>query len=101
MPPKVDQLAFFVSQTAKLDDQRCKAEAIGIGRVEDEEAGDCELSLSLSLLHPPSQRSNASSTSEISETFSSYSRSNFKDCSGSSSGKHNVNLDLSIALCGA
>ncbi|KAL0326781.1 UNVERIFIED_CONTAM: putative Myb family transcription factor [Sesamum angustifolium] len=60
------------------------------------EADGCELSLSLSLHHHPSfQRSNVSSTSEISEAISSYSRSN------SSQGLHELNLDLSIALCGA
>ena len=60
------------------------------------------LSLSLSLLqHPSTQRSNASSTSEISEAFSSYhSRSDFKDSFGSFSEERSINLDLSIALCG-
>ncbi|XVE85538.1 hypothetical protein DITRI_Ditri17bG0098200 [Diplodiscus trichospermus] len=75
-----------------------------VGHDGDEEGGGCDLSLSLSLqCHLSSQRSNASSTSEISssEAFSSYSRSNFKDCSGSSSSTHcSINLDLSIALCG-
>ncbi|XP_002521884.2 myb family transcription factor MOF1 [Ricinus communis] len=75
-------------------------EATGSGRAEDEEANGCELLLSLSLQHPSSQRSNASSASEISEAFSSYARTTFKDCSGSSSAKRNINLDLSIALCG-
>ncbi|XVF85478.1 hypothetical protein PTKIN_Ptkin17bG0121300 [Pterospermum kingtungense] len=70
-----------------------------------EDGGGCELSLSLSLqCHPSSQRSNTSSTSEISSSegfSSSYSRSNYKDCSGSSSSvQHSINLDLSIALCG-
>ncbi|KAF3431003.1 hypothetical protein FNV43_RR25733 [Rhamnella rubrinervis] len=70
---------------------------------EDMEAGGCELLLSLSLHQPSSHRSsNASSTSEISEAISSYSRSsNYKDCSSSSPGKRrSVNLDLSISLCG-
>lgn len=82
------------------------------GRVDDEKrtpqrmnaqeggSGGCELSLSLSLPNPSSHRSNASSMSEISEAISSYSRSNYKDCSSSSSGKHAINLDLSVALCG-
>ncbi|KAF5449958.1 hypothetical protein F2P56_030351 [Juglans regia] len=64
------------------------------------EVGGCELSLSLSLPPPSSQRSNASSMSEISEAISPYPWSNYKDCSSSSSGKHSINLDLSIALCG-
>ncbi|XP_007045387.2 PREDICTED: uncharacterized protein LOC18609950 [Theobroma cacao] len=70
---------------------------------EEEADGGCELSLSLSLHHhPSSQKSNTSSTSEISssEAFSLYSRSSYKDCSGTSSAQRSVNLDLSIALCG-
>ncbi|KAI3453229.1 hypothetical protein Pfo_009892 [Paulownia fortunei] len=59
------------------------------------EVDGCELSLSLPLHHPSFQRSNVSSTSEISEAISSYSRSN------SSQEIHELNLDLSIALCGA
>ncbi|XP_022734655.1 putative Myb family transcription factor At1g14600 [Durio zibethinus] len=74
------------------------------GNVRDENEGGCELSLSLSLhYHPSSNRSNTSSTSEISssEAFSSYSRSVYEDCWGSSSyTQHSINLDLSIALCG-
>ncbi|OAY25406.1 myb family transcription factor MOF1 [Manihot esculenta] len=88
---------------AKQDHGKGKSEASRSGRTEDEEGGDCcELSLLLSLPHASSQRSNASCTSEISEAFSSYvdNRSTLKECSGSSSGKHNINLDLSIALCG-
>ncbi|XWS69428.1 hypothetical protein CRYUN_Cryun04dG0178200 [Craigia yunnanensis] len=71
-------------------------------RLGDKEGGGCELSLSLSLHHPSSQRSNTYSTSEISssEAFSSSSRSNYKDCSGSSNTQLTLNLDLSIALCG-
>ncbi|XP_062153524.1 myb family transcription factor MOF1-like [Alnus glutinosa] len=64
-----------------------------------QEGVGCELSLSLSLPNPSSHRSNASSMNEISEAISSYSRSNYKDCS-SSSEKHAINLDLSVALCG-
>ncbi|KAB1206081.1 hypothetical protein CJ030_MR7G009310 [Morella rubra] len=65
-----------------------------------EEAGGCELSLSLSLPPPSSQRSNASSMSEISEAVSSFPWSNFKDCSSFSGKQRRLNLDLSIALCG-
>ncbi|KAA8532380.1 hypothetical protein F0562_032365 [Nyssa sinensis] len=100
----------FVKGVAKGDgncaisSKRCKFDNSGNGHhAEDEEeaaGGCCGLSLSLALHHPSTQRSNASSTSEISEAFSSYSRSNFTDCSGSSSEKHSINLDLSIALCG-
>ncbi|KAF2316645.1 hypothetical protein GH714_041986 [Hevea brasiliensis] len=88
---------------AKLQQGECKPagqmwkpDATRSGRTEDEEGGGCcELSLSLSLPHP------SSCTSEMSEAFSSsVSRYTFKDCSGSSSGKRNINLDLSIALCG-
>ncbi|KAA8529921.1 hypothetical protein F0562_034475 [Nyssa sinensis] len=73
--------------------KRCKMDHTVNGNAEDEEAGGCGLSLSLSLHQPSTQRSNASS-SEISEAISSYSRSYFNDCYAS------VNLDLSIALCG-
>ncbi|KAI3831034.1 hypothetical protein MKX03_011641, partial [Papaver bracteatum] len=66
---------------------------------EENETGDCTLSLSL---RPTIQRSNTSSTSDITDVFSS-SRLNFQDCSGSSSTttamkKQNLNLDLSISL---
>ncbi|KAF4377076.1 hypothetical protein G4B88_023862 [Cannabis sativa] len=82
----------------------------------DPEAGGFGLSLSLPLHHHrhhlSSNKSNASSMSEISEAItSSYNTtttnnnnntmSAYKDCSSSSSAKHNrLNLDLSIALCG-
>ncbi|XP_028079999.1 uncharacterized protein LOC114281644 isoform X1 [Camellia sinensis] len=74
---------------------------------EEEEGGGYGLSLSLSLRHHPyRQRSNASSTSEISEAISSYSRRShvINDYSGSSSSSHQnhtINLDLSMALCGS
>ncbi|KAJ0094817.1 hypothetical protein Patl1_15703 [Pistacia atlantica] len=82
----------------KLEDLNSSHGNNGRGRAEDKEVVDYELSLSLSL---PSQRSNGcSSTSEMSEAIS-YSRSNFKECFGSSSRRYNnINLDLSIALCG-
>ncbi|KAL8120649.1 myb family transcription factor MOF1-like [Apium graveolens] len=66
---------------------------------EDDDGGVCGLSLSLSLQqHPYTQRSNVSSVSEISETISSsYRRHDFSHCYGSSSGK--PNLELSISLC--
>ncbi|KAK1425506.1 hypothetical protein QVD17_20858 [Tagetes erecta] len=66
------------------------------GHVDQEkvdEAGGCGLSLSLSLHHPIAQMSNASSTSEISETYLRHNQSD------QSSSKCSVNLDLSIALC--
>ena len=108
---------FSLSQVAKVEvkeDQKHAEEQDGkyikrnvrrrVGDAEEEEGDGCELSLSLSLqYHPSSQRSNTSSTSEISssEAFSSYSRSNYKDCWGSSSStKPSIYLDLSIALCG-
>lgn len=82
---------------AKLEDQ--KHAAAQMNKNEDnerrpadgEEAGGCGLSLSLSLHHPSTQRSNASSTSEISEAFSSYPRSNFKDSFGSYSEERSIN----------
>ncbi|XP_042493830.1 myb family transcription factor MOF1-like [Macadamia integrifolia] len=61
----------------------------------EEEAGDCTLSLSLSL-RPTAQASNASSASEISEAISSSSRVNVKECSR----EPHINLDLSISPCG-
>ncbi|XP_008220974.1 PREDICTED: putative Myb family transcription factor At1g14600 [Prunus mume] len=70
---------------------------------QDNEDGDCQLSLSLSLHHPSSHKSKSNaSSSEFSGAISSYSpRSNYKDCSTSSSGNHrSINLSLSIALCG-
>ncbi|KAJ9708699.1 hypothetical protein PVL29_000627 [Vitis rotundifolia] len=91
---------------AKLEDQKHAAAQMNKNEdaerrpVDGEEAGGCGLSLSLSLHHPSTQRSNASSTSEISEAFSSYPRSNFKDSFGSFSEERSINLDLSIALCG-
>ncbi|CAN4080985.1 unnamed protein product [Withania somnifera] len=57
------------------------------GGAQEEDNEECGLSLSLSLHHPSTQRSNTSSIiSEISETISSYS-----------AGSH-LNLNLSIAL---
>ncbi|KAK9935648.1 hypothetical protein M0R45_022741 [Rubus argutus] len=66
------------------------------------EGGDCQLSLSLSLPHPSSHMSNASSSEEMSGVFSSYPGSsfNYKDCSTFSSANCSVDLNLSIALCG-
>ncbi|KAK6122454.1 hypothetical protein DH2020_043804 [Rehmannia glutinosa] len=77
-------------------------EVVGVYKFENSEVGNevdccCELSLSLSLPlhhhhhHPSFQRSNVSSTSEISEAISSHN----------SSSQELLNLDLSIALCGA
>ncbi|XVE91888.1 hypothetical protein REPUB_Repub01dG0050100 [Reevesia pubescens] len=112
----VEESDFLEAAKVKVDHKKHAEEVAGKHvernvrrRVEDEEeqeedgGGACELSLSLSLqYHPSSQTSNTSSTSEISssEAFSSYSRSNYKDCSGSSSTQRSLNLDLSIALCG-
>ena len=102
----ITTLNFVVSQVSGLEDQKhtpermSKHERNGRRSAKQEEVGGFELSLSLSMPHPSSQKSNASSMSEISEAISSYSRSYYKDCSSSSSGKHSINLDLSIALCG-
>ncbi|CAA2954423.1 Myb family transcription factor At1g14600 [Olea europaea subsp. europaea] len=76
-----------------------KLESLGHIHTAADEIEGCELSLSLSL-----QRSNGCSTSEIvNEAISStYTRrSNINRHSASSSQNHNVNLDLSIALCGS
>ncbi|KAF8398818.1 hypothetical protein HHK36_014678 [Tetracentron sinense] len=81
------------------DSFRSPSQSIDVARLEKKEAGGCKLSLSLSL-HPSRQRSNASSGSEISEAISWSSRSKFKECSGSSSEERDINLDLSISLCG-
>nr|XP_033513036.1 putative Myb family transcription factor At1g14600 isoform X2 [Nicotiana tomentosiformis] len=111
--PQVQESEFF--KAAKQQDskrestKKCKflgtrkIESAG-GEEEEEEDDDCRLSLSLSLHHPSTQRSNTSSTiSEISEAISSYSGSNLNHHEYhwlSSSEKHRVvNLDLSIALC--
>ncbi|CAK9163705.1 unnamed protein product [Ilex paraguariensis] len=91
---------------AEQQDQKClsprkrKLQNLRNGHDEDEAGNAGGLSLSLSLHHPSTQRSNASSTSEISETSSSYSRSNLTDCSGSSLEKCGIKLNLSIGLCG-
>ncbi|KAL9680346.1 hypothetical protein QQ045_018224 [Rhodiola kirilowii] len=57
------------------------------------------LSLSLSLVHPSTNKSIASSISEASETVVSSSIYT-NDCSNLFKDQHRVNLDLSIALCG-
>ncbi|KAF8389619.1 hypothetical protein HHK36_024138 [Tetracentron sinense] len=75
------------------------SQSIDEEQMEEKEAGGCTLSLSLSL-HPSTQRRNASSTSEISEAISSSSRSNFRECLGISSKERNINLNLSISMCG-
>ncbi|KAF8021074.1 hypothetical protein BT93_G1485 [Corymbia citriodora subsp. variegata] len=72
------------------------------GKLKDVDGCGCELSLSLSLpmnIQPSLQGSNASSESGISEAISSTSSP--KPSSYSSSEERRVNLDLSIALCGA
>ncbi|PPD80932.1 hypothetical protein GOBAR_DD22132 [Gossypium barbadense] len=102
-----------VEDQKRAHEQDAKLVERNIRRQEEEDGGGggCELSLSLSL-----QYHNTSSTSEISssEAFSSYLRSNYKDCWGSSSTSTSssssssssvtrrsaINLDLSIALCG-
>lgn len=59
----------------------------------------CGLSLSLSLQQPSTQMSNASSMSDLSEAISSsYFKANLNNSFGSS---EELNLDLSISLCGA
>ncbi|KAM0983311.1 hypothetical protein ACFX2I_010792 [Malus domestica] len=82
----------FLKVTTKQEAGRAHAK-------DDDEASECELSLSLSLHHPPSHKSNASSSDLSGAISSSYSRSNYKDCSASSSGNRSLNLNLSIALC--
>ncbi|XP_068640953.1 myb family transcription factor MOF1-like [Aristolochia californica] len=65
-------------------------------REDDDGTGDLSLSLSLQ----PRQRCNTSSTSENSEGLSSPTRMIYKECSNSYAEK-NVNLDLTIAICGS
>lgn len=87
---KVSKL--YEEQKRSREETYCKSKKPK--RHHQEEGGGCELSLSLSLHCPWSQRSIASATSEISEAISS--------CSGSSSAEQrSINLDLSIALCGS
>ncbi|KAG8382635.1 hypothetical protein BUALT_Bualt05G0097900 [Buddleja alternifolia] len=64
------------------------------GNKQEADDDGCELSLCLSLHHPTLQRSNVSFTSDITEAISSSSNS-------SQQIRHQLNLDLSIALCGA
>lgn len=73
-----------------------------VGELKDIDGCGCELSLSLSLpmnIQPSLQGSNVSSESGISEAISSTSSP--KLSSFSSYEEPCVNLDLSIALCGA
>lgn len=68
--------------------------------VDDEDLG-CGLSLSLSLQHPSAQKSNGSSPSDVSEAISSsYFRPDLKQHCTSSTQEQNLNLELSISLCG-
>ncbi|KAK4423326.1 hypothetical protein Salat_1915400 [Sesamum alatum] len=94
--PSANAPPLLQSDFFKEEDDAYKFEKSGGEQHSTSEADGCELSLSLSLHHPSFQRSNnVSSTSEISEAISSYSRSD------SSQQLHQLNLDLSIALCGA
>ena len=99
------KLSFGPQISNREDDENCTLTKSGkyenTEKGNEKEVGDgCGLTLSLSLHHPSTLRSNDSSiTSEISEAISSYSRSNFNECSGSYSEKL-VNVDLSLALCG-
>ncbi|KAL6187377.1 hypothetical protein ACLB2K_038776 [Fragaria x ananassa] len=61
------------------------------------EVGGCQLSLSLSLHHPSSNTSIASSSEDIGGAISGF---NYKDCSAFSPANRGVDLNLSIALCG-
>ncbi|XP_027189402.2 uncharacterized protein [Cicer arietinum] len=60
-------------------------------RAEDEEIGDCELSLSISLPHLSPQRSNVSSANDIKD-------SGFRNYMGCSTVQNRINLDLSLAI---
>lgn len=91
---------FLEVQVAKHEDKTCIASNSWKREDVDEEARGFGLSLSLSLQHPSTQRSNASSTSGVSETISSYFRPDLNHCSGSSSNQRHINLDLSISQCG-
>lgn len=99
-------LFHYVEQVAYLNDKQALNEVEKSCRVEaeDEDMGGCELSLSISLPqpHPSSQRSNASSVSDISEAFSLCPKfnnnNNYMGCSTSSNVSNKVNVDLSLAI---
>ncbi|XP_017216707.1 myb family transcription factor MOF1 [Daucus carota subsp. sativus] len=85
-----DKACTAVRRKRKLDEDPLNPENIHDG---------CGLSLSLSLQHPSTQKSNASSMSDISEAISSsYFNANLSNSTGSS---QELNLDLSISLSGA
>ncbi|XP_077246362.1 myb family transcription factor MOF1-like [Tasmannia lanceolata] len=96
---KPDDQKLTWSRKRKLEDgfQPFLRESMDGKRREEEENID-DLSLSLAL--QPLQKSNASSTSENSEAFSSLSRINIKEYSGSSVENY-INLDLSISVSGS
>jgi len=100
-------LSHYVGQVAYLNEKQPLNEVEKSCRVqaEDEDMGGCELSLSISLPqpYPSSQRSNASSVSEISEAFSlcpkfNNNNNNYMGCSTSSNVSNKVNVDLSLAI---
>lgn len=88
-------------KTCISDNKRLRIEnSASMHEVDDGDFG-CGLSLSLSLQHPSVQKSNGSSPSDVSEAISSsYFRPDLKHCT-SSTQEHNLNLELSISLCGA
>ncbi|XP_050374003.1 myb family transcription factor MOF1 [Argentina anserina] len=79
----------------KIDEAKMH-KMVNTGRAHTE-GGDCQLSLCLSLHHPSSNTSIASSSEEMGGAISAF---NFKDCSTFSSANRGVDLNLSIALCG-
>ncbi|XP_014519772.1 putative Myb family transcription factor At1g14600 [Vigna radiata var. radiata] len=106
LPMLPSQASDFL-QVAYLNDKQALNEVEKSCRVEaeDEDMGGCELSLSISLPqpHPSSQRSNASSVSDISEAFSlcpkfNNNNNNYMGCSTSSNVSNKVNVDLSLAI---
>ncbi|KAK7310199.1 hypothetical protein RJT34_07545 [Clitoria ternatea] len=88
-------------QVAKLNDKQPLNEVGMSTNAKEEDIGGCELSLSIPLphAHPSSQKSNASSVSEISETISLCPEfSNYMGCSSSSTVQTRINLDLSLSI---
>ncbi|KAG2377244.1 putative Myb family transcription factor [Vigna angularis] len=107
LPMLPSQASDFL-QVAYLNDEQGLNEVEKSCRVEaedEDDMGGCELSLSISLPrpHPSSQRSNASSVSDISEAFSlcpkfNNNNNNYMGCSTSSNVSNKVNVDLSLAI---
>ncbi|XP_071724297.1 myb family transcription factor MOF1-like [Rutidosis leptorrhynchoides] len=98
----VEESDFLKCEDRAFISKPAKTRGFDVNGDDGEDGGDFELSLSLSLHHPSSQKSTNSETSEAISSLYNGGGCRTRKCSGSSSssGKCNVNLDLSIALCG-